>query len=706
MIRHLVFLSAYFLFSNSVFSAEVLVKTDSINVSGYSNISSDKLTVYGGIAGINQPITGDNSSPVDTCAKATTLTACNQSSVYAGLPFTVSFQVTKDVSNVHAKMFIDNGATYDTLVDLPNQTATANDTTITLTTDWAHICSSSGLGANCAASSTQFLSKSIKVGVDSDASNDVEDAERKTISLKIHIIAEGDSSNNLLNYCSVSAAGSGMCNIAFAPGDKKAFIDSAIYAGNDATSGAVDWESIAIFPVQTVSGTTEQINTLANFKPSQASPIFKPFTAADGTIPDSAVSSGGIENDKKYCFIYGTKNLAQNVYKFVLNPEAAATACVTPSDVVGLLEDKSCFISTAAFGSDMAPEVKTFRAFRNKFLLTNPIGKIFVRTYYKLSPPLADFIAHHETLRTLTRGMLYPILFYVVFALKYGMLMATALLMLIIMVSSFTVRYLKYKKTLLLIFLIFLTPTLRADVQSGEKIISHEGAKEGLVRITRDGTYIYDKVRPLKSESSKLTFGVANQPDISLDVTIKDTALNTEKTVRYNFADLYGSSSGLTIGYDYENYPWINSMGKLGYQLGGSVLFATGHGVLVADGSPSKESFTFLTIPLNAGAVYRFEYKDKQFLAPYVSGGGTFLALLEKRDDEAWPKKAGGVGFYGAGGVLFNVSTFDPDASFQLESEYGVSNLWLALEFRVTEVDSDAFTFSNQYVNAGLSFDF
>ncbi|MCX6005811.1 MAG: hypothetical protein NTZ34_00925 [Chloroflexi bacterium] len=65
-----------------------------------------------------------------------------------------------------------------------------------------------------------------------------------------------------------------------------------------------------------------------------------------------------------------------------------------------------CFIATAAYGSATAAELDTLRAFRDKVLLKSEAGKLFVDTYYYLSPPLAEFIAEHEELRTFVREAL------------------------------------------------------------------------------------------------------------------------------------------------------------------------------------------------------------------------------------------------------------------------------------------------------------
>ena len=79
-----------------------------------------------------------------------------------------------------------------------------------------------------------------------------------------------------------------------------------------------------------------------------------------------------------------------------------------------------CFIATAAYGSMLDKHVKILRNFRDRFLITNFCGQIFVKLYYKYSPALANFIAGHEGLRALTRALLLPLVFLCLAALKFG----------------------------------------------------------------------------------------------------------------------------------------------------------------------------------------------------------------------------------------------------------------------------------------------
>jgi|GEM_PF-6180912 len=74
---------------------------------------------------------------------------------------------------------------------------------------------------------------------------------------------------------------------------------------------------------------------------------------------------------------------------------------------------EGCFIATAAYGNSLASDVILLRRFRDEHLLTNPAGRTFVRLYYTYSPPIAEYIAGHATLRAAARISLTPLVFAV-----------------------------------------------------------------------------------------------------------------------------------------------------------------------------------------------------------------------------------------------------------------------------------------------------
>jgi PKD repeat protein len=68
-----------------------------------------------------------------------------------------------------------------------------------------------------------------------------------------------------------------------------------------------------------------------------------------------------------------------------------------------------CFIATAAFGSPMEPHVQLLRDFRDNYLLTNTLGRFFVRLYTTYGPFAANYIREHGCLKPVVRLFLIPI---------------------------------------------------------------------------------------------------------------------------------------------------------------------------------------------------------------------------------------------------------------------------------------------------------
>ena len=67
-----------------------------------------------------------------------------------------------------------------------------------------------------------------------------------------------------------------------------------------------------------------------------------------------------------------------------------------------------CFITIAAYGTPMAEKLQVLREFRDEYLLTNPLGQAIVNIYYQVSPPIAEFMTEHPSLKPIVRGGLVP----------------------------------------------------------------------------------------------------------------------------------------------------------------------------------------------------------------------------------------------------------------------------------------------------------
>ena len=121
------------------------------------------------------------------------------------------------------------------------------------------------------------------------------------------------------------------------------------------------------------------------------------------TVVDLVAITGTFYNFDKWTGDVGT----------IADVNAPATTITMNGDYSITAEFKGfweCFIATAAYGTDTAKEIDILREFRDTVLLPNSLGAKFVSFYYRTSPPIANFISHHEVLRTVVRvGFVDPI---------------------------------------------------------------------------------------------------------------------------------------------------------------------------------------------------------------------------------------------------------------------------------------------------------
>jgi hypothetical protein len=217
----------------------------------------------------------------------------------------------------------------------------------------------------------------------------------------------------------------GLCQFEVGPGDEKVVLKSL--AGEQG------------FPVYSPQVIT-QIRLLWAEGPDAFNEIRSDSPSKDVTVTvgtDSGVQVSptridGFQNDHIYSFKVASVDAAGNTgYYTATNsttdpdhycPNGIRPDChvAQPGEVVGILADNSCFVATAAFGSPMAPQVETFRQFRNRFLVPSKLGIKLVKFYYAYSPKYAYMIAQNETLRSFARGALWPLLIMAWLSVHFG----------------------------------------------------------------------------------------------------------------------------------------------------------------------------------------------------------------------------------------------------------------------------------------------
>lgn len=161
---------------------------------------------------------------------------------------------------------------------------------------------------------------------------------------------------------------------------------------------------------------------------------FKLIGGAWKGLPSVPITLGPEDNNPATPYTYIEITLTDNgpedtnpAVGVIDDPGAPGVGFVAPAGGTSG-SDAKCFIATAAFGSSMAPDVMVLRQFRDRYLKTNALGQMFVDAYYSVSPPIANFIAQHDTLRAATRAVLSPIIFTVKYPLgSLGILILAAL---------------------------------------------------------------------------------------------------------------------------------------------------------------------------------------------------------------------------------------------------------------------------------------
>jgi hypothetical protein len=138
------------------------------------------------------------------------------------------------------------------------------------------------------------------------------------------------------------------------------------------------------------------------------------FSYGKGTVVDLLATA-----DADYRFVQWTGDVS------TISDVLAAATTVTMEDdysITANFEQGSspfpfpfpCPLTAAAYGTGTAERLHVLREFRDLVLLQSAAGSHFVALYYRLSPPVADFIASHDLLRTFIRELLVDPLIWMV----------------------------------------------------------------------------------------------------------------------------------------------------------------------------------------------------------------------------------------------------------------------------------------------------
>jgi uncharacterized repeat protein (TIGR02543 family) len=172
--------------------------------------------------------------------------------------------------------------------------------------------------------------------------------------------------------------------------------------------------------ISSYSGTLNMLYTVGNFSPVEVRFACKRSTdptwfyttwvsrTADGTYTEVLT---GLISQTEYEFKAQLKYNGTVIEGDINRFATAQGASTSLDDLMGYF---GCFIATAAYGTPTAEQIDVLREFRDVVLLKSTVGSRFVVLYYQLSPPIADFIARSDLLRTLVRELLVDPIVWIV----------------------------------------------------------------------------------------------------------------------------------------------------------------------------------------------------------------------------------------------------------------------------------------------------
>lgn len=233
------------------------------------------------------------------------------------------------------------------------------------------------------------------------------------------------------------------------------------------------------------------------------------------------------------------------------------------------------------------------------------------------------------------------------------------------------------------------------------KEVPHPFAEKGLIRITKDRTYIYKVDETDQKRAFSFRVGLFNPENLENP--------DAPGQVGSTFDENYDQSSNPAIMFDYEWQMWRMALGKIGLRAGTGVFIAQGNGHFKSevnrDRTP-REIFTFWALPTILGAVYRLQFWDNPLFVPYAEGGAMAIPFGEFRDDDRPPKWGGAFAGYYVGGVAMNLTYFDKMSGILLDREYGINRIYLTAEYRGIVAITQNYDFTSDLINGGLLMEF
>lgn len=323
----------------------------------------------------------------------------------------------------------------------------------------------------------------------------------------------------------------------------------------------------------------------------------------------------------------------------------------------GQEEGGFCFIATAAYGSYAHPAVRALRLFRDQVLKRSPAGTGLVLAYYRISPPLAEFIRGRPELQAWTRAVLVPVALFALLMVAFPFLGAGVIAW----------RVLRRRRLALGVSALLLLLPAAAQAEFSSSRPASDFAAFGLGFEFKGGPYL---------------------PALATDTTVDAFGRIFEATPN----PLY------SLGLEFQLYRGFGSLGVAGNF--GFMQFV-GKSFFGGTNERSSDTTVFNLLPLKLQGVYRFDWLIDHTpipLVPYARGGLAYYIWwattgtgdisrvpVEGQDDLIG--RGGKLGLAGSLGVALMLNFIDPHSARNLQASTGIRGTYLFAEVEGAQVD-------------------
>lgn len=438
----------------------------------------------------------------------------------------------------------------------------------------------------------------------------------------------------------------------------------------------------------------------------------------------------GLSNEQTYCFSIGYVSHAGFI-STVPNPVTASRQCATPSQVDGFLNRSTCFIATAAYGTDLDPRLDTLRAFRDRLLLKRPAGRAFVNWYYSWSPRAAHWLWYRPAARAAVRTALIPVLGLAHAALWVSAHRAVFAMIALLVCAATLLVLLRRRRAATSILAAMLAAMVATAVFASNARASSEqfpmppeptsatstptsvsGQTSGQTipkQLLKDPSYVQPYIESLKAGKTlepKYKKTVNQAAGLSI-VTSNSFHVTSDKLQANSFDAVYTPGDKYAIGVDlfYERQVFRHWLaGAIGPIFHLNLIALKGKGIFTRFGNTSDDTiFNFYAVPLTAGLSYRFILG--RFIVPFAQYSLAGIPVMETRDDGHPTRRAIATGSMTVFGVALNMDWLGRRSAWNQYQSSGIMHTYLSLQRESLRTKTGPFILDYDATYAGLTFE-